>query len=160
MKKLILGQKSESPPPGKIRNFGYLPKTYFSPGISKCESPPQAEPLTKSKKSKFLTTYKKRIGPLLKNIHYSNNSSIEHKSNKKMRWKHLSLWTDWYFTNVFSFNESQMTFSLFFIFMISHSQTKKSISQFQPGPGGLLWTKIMFTLTIMSLVKKWCNLIV
>ena len=159
MKKLILGQKSEFPP-RQNQKFWVSPQNLLLPRHFKMWVPPQAEPLTKSKKSKFLTTYKKRIGPLLKNIHYSNNSSIEHKSNKKMRWKHLSLWTDWYFTNVFSFNESQMTFSLFFIFMISHSQTKKSISQFQPGPGGLLWTKIMFTLTIMSLVKKWCNLIV
>ena len=41
-------QKSEFPPPGKIKNFSFLPKTYFSPGILKSESPPQAEPLAKS----------------------------------------------------------------------------------------------------------------
>ena len=39
--KINFGPKIRVPPPGKIRNFGYLPKTYFSPGISKCEFPPR-----------------------------------------------------------------------------------------------------------------------
>ena len=38
--KKIFGLEIRVPPPGKIRNFGFLPKTYFSPGISKCEFPP------------------------------------------------------------------------------------------------------------------------
>ena len=39
--KKIFGLEIRVPPPGKIRNFGFLPKTYFSPGISKGEFPPR-----------------------------------------------------------------------------------------------------------------------
>ena len=46
--KINFGQKIRVPPPGKIKIFSFLPKTYFSPGIFKSEFPPQAKPIAKS----------------------------------------------------------------------------------------------------------------
>ena len=42
--KTFLRQKIMVPPPGRIKNFQFLPKTYFSPGILKSEFPTQTEP--------------------------------------------------------------------------------------------------------------------
>ena len=38
--KINFGSKIRVPPPGKMKNFSFLPKTYFSPGIFKSEFPP------------------------------------------------------------------------------------------------------------------------
>ena len=42
--KLFWDQKFMVPPPGRIENFQFLPKTYFSPGILKSEFPPRQNP--------------------------------------------------------------------------------------------------------------------
>ena len=41
--KINFGSKIRVPPPGKMKNFSFLPKTYFSPGIFKTEFPPRQD---------------------------------------------------------------------------------------------------------------------